>query len=280
MRDRAAANLLRLARVRLDLRQDDVSDRAGLSRACIAKHELGRIEGATVRTLRRHAEALGLTLEITLRGPTGELVKDEEHALLTQWVKRQLDPMGWQTEAEASYSIYGERGRIDLLGWWPDRRIVLVDEQKTDLPDVQDVLGTLDTKERLARQIARERGWDADAVAVLLVVTRTSRNVRTVQRFEALFGRFSLRGAAAVRWLRDPVGAQHLLLFVPPEAVGRASWRNGRRRVRRMSAPATAARSGGRREASNVTPGSAPRGAAVEQGANVAGGDITLGEPP
>jgi hypothetical protein len=187
-----------------------------------------------VRSLRKHADALGLTLEITLRGPTGDLVKDEEHALLTQWVKRQLEPMGWQIDAEASYSIYGERGRIDLLGWHPDRRIVLIDEQKTDLPDVQDVLGTLDVKERLARPIAREHGWDADAVAVLLVITRTNRNARTVQRFDALFSRFALRGAAAVRWLRDPDGErpQHLLLFVPPDAVGRAAWRNGRRRVR------------------------------------------------
>lgn len=235
MRDRAAANLFRLARIRKDLRQADVGAKAKLSRACIARHELGEIEGATVRSLRMHAEALGLTLEITLRGPTGELIKDEEHALLTQWVKRQLEPMGWQIDAEASYSIYGERGRIDLLGWHPDRRIVLMDEQKTDLPDVQDVLGTLDVKERLARQIAREHSWDADAVAVLLVITRTNRNVRTVHRFEALFSRFTLRGAAAVRWLRDPnrEGPQHLLLFVPPDAVGRAAWRNGRRRVRR-----------------------------------------------
>ena len=224
----------------MDLRQEDVSGRAKLSRACVARHELGQIEGATVRTLRQHAEALGLTLEITLRGPTGDLVKDEEHALLTQWVKRQLDLMGWQTDAEASYSIYGERGRVDLLGWRADRRIVLIDEQKTDLPDVQDVLGTLDVKERLARQIARERGWDADAVAVLLVITRTNRNVRTVQRFEALFSGYSLRGAAAVRWLRDPEGEgpHHLLLFVPPDAVGRAAWRNGRRRVRRIGASA------------------------------------------
>lgn len=233
MRDRAAANLLRMGRVRLDLRQSDVSDRSGLSRASIASHELGTIEGATVRALRQHAEAVGLTLEITLRGQTGEIVKDEEHAMLTQWVKRQLDPMGWTTDAEASYSVYGERGRIDLLGWHADRRIVLIDEQKTDLPDVQDVLGSLDVKERLARRIAAERGWHADSVAVLLVVTRTSRNLRTVRRFEALFSRYNLRGAEAARWLRDPHGPARLLLFVPPSAVGRATWRNGRQRVRR-----------------------------------------------
>lgn len=237
MRDRAAARLFRVARVRRDLRQADVSDESGLSRTSIANHELGRIEGATIRALRQHAEALGLTLEITLRGPTGEIVNDEEHALVSQWVKRQLEPMGWTTDAEASFSIYGERGRIDLLGWHAERRIVLIDEQKTDLPDVQDLLGTLDVKERLARQIAGERGWDTDSVAVLLAITRTSRNLRTVKRFEALFSRYKIRGADAVRWLRDPHGSARLLIFVPPKAVGRATWRNGRQRVRRKPSP-------------------------------------------
>lgn len=233
MRDRAAANLLRLARVRLDLRQADVSQRADISRTSVAEHELGRIEGATIRSLRSHAEAVGLTLGIVLRGPTGEVVKDEEHALLTQWTKRLLDARGWDTEAEASFSIYGERGRIDLLGWFAARHIVLIDEQKTDLPDVQDLLGTLDAKERLAKQIARERNWNSEAVAVLLVITRTSKNLRTVQRFSTLFDRFSLRGEAALRWLGDPTGPARMLIFVPPAAVGRQTWRNGRRRVRR-----------------------------------------------
>lgn len=233
MRDMAAARLMRLARIRFDLRQRDVAARARISRTSVAEHELGRIEGATVRSLRTHAEALGLRLDLTLRGPTGELLRDEEHALLTQWVKRQLEPMGWLTEPEVSFSIFGERGRIDLLGWHPQQRILLIDEQKTDLTDIQDLLGTLHAKERLAMRIARERGWNAEAVAVLLVVTKTSRNIRTVSRFSALFERFDLRGAAAVRWLRQPAGGAHMLLFVPPSAVGRESWRNGRRRVRK-----------------------------------------------
>ncbi|MGI8828572.1 MAG: hypothetical protein ACR2I5_02200 [Candidatus Limnocylindria bacterium] len=272
MRDRAAARLFRLARVRRDLRQVDVSDESGLSRTSIANHELGHIEDATVRALRQHAEALGLTLEITMRGPTGEIVNDEEHALATQWVKRQLEPIGWTTDAEASFSIYGERGRIDLLGWYAQRRIVLIDEQKTDLPDVQDLLGTLDVKERLARQIARERGWDADSVAVLLVITRTNRNLRTVKRFEAMFSRFNLRGADAVRWLRDPHGSARLLIFVPPSAVGRAAWRNGRQRVRRKPSPP--------RNGSSVTTSDTRRPSPPAPTPNVTTSDVTQRLPP
>jgi len=217
----------------LDLRQSDVGAKADVSRASIGEHERGRIEGATVSALRRHAEALNVSLEIVLRGPAGQLAQDEEHALLTQWVKRRLESNRWETEAEASYSIYGERGRIDLLGWRADRRAVLIDEQKTDVPDVQDLLGTLDAKERLATRIAHERGWEADSVGVLLVITRTSRNVAIVQRFAGLFSRYSMRGSAADRWLRDPVGPARMLVFVPPKAVGQRAWRTGRRRVSR-----------------------------------------------
>lgn len=199
----------------------------------IAEHELGEIESASVRSLRSHCEALGLSLELTIRGSTGDVLKDEEHALLTEWVKRQLDSMGWTTEAEASFNIWGERGRMDLLAWNSAAGTVLVDEQKTDISDVQDLIGTLGVKERLARPVARERGWDPASVAVLLVVSKTHRNIRILQRFSALFEQFNLRGADAVRWLRQPSGPAHLLLLVPPEAVGRRQWRNGRRRVRR-----------------------------------------------
>ena len=48
---------------------------------------------------------------------------------------------------------------------------------KSVVPDVQATLVTLDRKERLAKEIARERGWEAVAVACLLVIgdNRTAR---------------------------------------------------------------------------------------------------------
>jgi len=273
MRDIAVARLLRMARVRQDLRQLDVSEHAGISRTVVAEHELGQIETASVRGLRRHAEALGLSLELTVRGPAGEVLKDEEHALLTQWIKRQLDAMGWITEPEASFNVWGERGRIDLLGWLPVARIVLIDEQKTDVSDVQDLLGTLGVKERLALQIARQRGWNATSVAVLLVVSRTHRNLRTIERFSGLFERFALRGADADRWLRNPAGPARLLLLVPPGAVGRPSWRNGRRRVRRPR------EAGGRRSRTVARGDAPPRNEAVGDG-GVAATDAGPGPEP
>lgn len=262
MRDASVARLLRLARVRQDLRQSDVSERAGISRTVVAEHELGQIEAAPVRSLRRHAEALGLSLELTVRGSAGDVLKDEEHALLTQWIKRQLDVMGWITEPEASFNVWGERGRVDLLGWSPTARIVLIDEQKTEVSDVQDLLGTLGVKERLALQIARDRGWDPTSVAVLLVVSKTHRNLRTIQRFSGLFERFTLRGADAVRWLRAPSGPARLLLLVPPGEVGRRSWRNGRRRVSRPRGVVRSSRTVAHRDAGPMSDEARRRGVA------------------
>lgn len=273
MRDASVARLLRLARVRQDLRQVDVAKRAGISRTVVAEHELGQIETASVRSLRSHAEALGLSLELAVRGSAGEVVRDEEHALLTQWVQRQLRAMGWLTELEASFNVWGERGRVDILAWSPAGRIVLVDEQKTDVSDVQDLLGTLGVKERLAGEIARQRGWNPTSVAVLLVVTRTHRNLRTIQRFSGLFDRFTVRGADAVRWLREPAGPARLLLLVPPSAVGRKTWRNGRRRVRR---PRERAES----RARTVAIGDTRQPDGDEDDRSVAHGDIGPGPEP
>jgi hypothetical protein len=62
-------------------------------------------------------------------------------------------------------------------------------------------------KTRLGRRVALELGWsDVAAVVPVLVIgdTRTSRSV--VARYDALFQRFSLRGRAAVAWLRRPRG--------------------------------------------------------------------------
>ena len=62
----------------------------------------------------------------------------------------------------APFSVYGERGVIDMLIWHPARRALLVVELKTEIVDVNELLGTLDRKRRLAKRIARERGWPGE----------------------------------------------------------------------------------------------------------------------
>ena len=54
----------------------------------------------------------------------------------------------WIARPEVSFSIYGERGVIDLLAWHAATRSLLVVELKTELIDLQDLVSVLDRKRR------------------------------------------------------------------------------------------------------------------------------------
>jgi hypothetical protein len=66
---------------------------------------------------------------------------------------------GWSIAPEVSFSIWGERGLIDILAWHAPTRSLLVIELKTAIVDVSGLVGTVDRKRRLAPEIARSRGW-------------------------------------------------------------------------------------------------------------------------
>ncbi len=50
-----------------------------------------------------------------------------------------------------SYAIYGERGVVDIVAWHPGSRAILVIELKTDIVDVNQLIGKVDEKARLIR---------------------------------------------------------------------------------------------------------------------------------
>lgn len=82
------------------------------------------------------------------------------HSTLQDVVARWLISLpGWTVVPEVSFAIYAERGVIDLLAWHAPTETLLVIEVKTEIVDLQDVLGVLDRKTRLASRFARERGW-------------------------------------------------------------------------------------------------------------------------
>ena len=81
---------------------------------------------------------------------------------------------------EVSFSIYGERGVIDILAWHPGRRALLIIELKTDIVDVNDLAGSADRRRRLAPKIVAERGWDPVTVSVWVIVAPGRTNRRRV----------------------------------------------------------------------------------------------------
>ena len=235
MHDNVAGRVLRMARIRKGLREQDVADEAKLSRSTISRIEAGKLASLHLHTIRSHAAALGLRADIGLVGRGGEVVHllDDEHAAIVEHLAGFLRRAGWLVEAEASFSMSGDRGRIDLLGFHQATRSLVVAEVKSDLVDLQQLLGSLNVRLRLARSIARARGWYPAAISALLAVAGTSLNRERVGKHPSLFVGFEIDAVAIRRWLRAPAGDHRWLLWIPPGAAGRTRWIAGRQRVGR-----------------------------------------------
>lgn len=171
--------------------------------------ERGQSDHVSTPVTRRIFEALEADLVIFVRWRAGDLDRllDERHAGLGDVLARRLADEGWEVAPEITFSIYGERGSIDLLAWHPRTRTLLVIELKTELTSVEETLRRHDVKVRLAPGIVLARfGWRAASVARLLVLPETSTARRQVARHAALFHRaYPARNRAVRAFLRDPV---------------------------------------------------------------------------
>jgi transcriptional regulator with XRE-family HTH domain len=180
---------LKAARVGRRLRQSDLARRAGVSPSLISRLEHGNVDRLSLRALRSIAAKLGVSLEIVPRSAGGELdrMANARHAAMGEqvasWIARQP---GWIVAAEASFSIYGERGTVDLLARHEISLSVVVIELKTAIVDVNELVGTLDRKRRLAPRIASDRGWRCGPVSTWLVVADSKTNRRRVSEHRHL----------------------------------------------------------------------------------------------
>jgi Helix-turn-helix. len=190
-------------------RQTDVGRRAGVSAATVSNIERGKIGGVSLQALRRVAAALEVRIVVVAhwRGAELDRLLSARHADLTTAVATFLRSLGWEVAPEVSFAVYGERGFIDLLAWHASSQTLLVIEDKTELVDVQEMLGTVDRKTRLASRIARDRGWHAATVSTWVVVGETSTNRHRAKRFGALLSAaLPADGRAMSAWLRAPSG--------------------------------------------------------------------------
>ena len=242
---------LRAVRIRRGWRQEDLARRARVSRATISRIERGLLEGVSFGALVRTADALDVRLEIVVRWQGGDLdrLMDAGHAALSERVAARLDALpGWVFFPETSFAIHGERGSIDILAWHPSTRSLVVIEVKTEIADLQEMLGTVDRKRRLARRIAADRGWHALTVSTSLVVAEGSTNRRRLANHRALLrGAFPADGHALRSWLNDPHGSIAAMSFWSDDAVGSVRQRLPTvRRVRRPRRPVSTHGEGGR----------------------------------
>lgn len=220
MDDMRAGSVFRLLRKRKGWRQADVARMAGVSRATVSRLERGHVDSMSVGSLRGVAKVLDLRIDLTPRWRAGELDRllDAGHAaLVAAVVSRLRDAHGWLAQPEVSFSIWGERGSIDILAFHPGRGLLLLIEVKTKLTDLQETLGTFDRKRRLAVQIAAERGWNATSVSSWLVLTDTHTNRRRAAAHGlVLRAALPADGRTMHRWIANPSGSINALTFVAP----------------------------------------------------------------
>jgi DNA-binding XRE family transcriptional regulator len=234
-----------LLRQRRGWRQADLAARAGVSRGVVSLVERETHASVTIGAMYRIADALDARLALDFHWSGAELDRllDAGHAALAEWLAAFLGRFGWDVRVEVSFNHFGDRGRYDLLAFNAATGVLLVVEVKTAIGDLQELLGRLDIKVRVARRTSTTFGWRLSCVVPLLLLADGTTNRRRTRQHPMLFARFTLRGARASTWLRHPAEANSpdgLLLFrkVPHANHGDL---NRIRRVRKPHMQTTAA---------------------------------------
>jgi transcriptional regulator with XRE-family HTH domain len=198
----------RAVRKRRGWRQSDVAARAGVSQSFVSLVERGHLDLVSLARLRAIGRVLDVRIDINARWRGGSLDRmlSLRHSLLAVSVAARFERWpGWSLAPEVSFSIYGERGVIDLLAFHQPSRSLLVIELKTAVIDINETIGNLDREARLAPRIARERGWEPDQVSRWLIVSRSKTNLRRIDVHRSVLrAAFPDDGRLMQSWLLDP----------------------------------------------------------------------------
>lgn len=234
MRDEVLGRLFRMTRFHRGWTQQELASRARISPSTISRVESGLGSRYRMAVIQQHGNALGLRVELGVSGRGGDAGRllDDEHAAIVEHVAGMLLAAGWLVEAEASFNVYGERGRIDLIAFHASTGTLLVVEAKTAIVDLQGLFGSLNVKHRLAPKIAAERGWQARSVRLLVSVAAVNRNREIVASHATLFEGFERNGARIRAWIQRPRPSGNLLLYVAAGSVSRTRWLAAKRRIR------------------------------------------------
>jgi len=227
--------VVRALRTRRGLTQADLAQRCGLSRSVVGRIERGESSRIAWADLIAIADALGIRLELDARwhGSAVDGLLDQRHATTVEATVALLRRFDWTTEVEVTFSEFGERGSIDVVGRHDRTGLILVIEVKASIGEINQTVIGLDRKVRLMPVIARRRWWPCRGVASLLAVTDGSTNRDRVARYAGTFGTaFPVRGHAVSAWLQDPgLPPPRALLFIRIRNARDAGV--GRQRVRR-----------------------------------------------
>lgn len=230
MDDMRVGAAFRAVRLRRGWSQSEVATRAGVSHGLVSLVERGHLESVSLATLRRIGRVLDIRIDIVARWRGGALDRmlNAGHSRLADDVVRHFDGLSaWRILPEVSFSNFGERGVIDLLAFHEPTGALLVIELKTEIVDVNELIGTHDRKARLAAGIARAQGWHARSVSRWVIVARRTTNLRRIAAHQAVLrAAYPDDGRRMRAWLAQPSGTVRALSswsFANPRCTRRPS---------------------------------------------------------
>ncbi len=202
----------------------------------ISRLERGHLETLSLAAIRRVSAGLDMRVDLAPRWRGGDLdrVIAAGHAALADAVVADLARRGWSARPEVTFSIWGERGSIDVLAYHPVPRALLVLELKTELADPQGLIAQVDRYRRLAPRIAISMGWAPAIIGTWVVVAESTVNRRRSASHRALLrAAFPAGGRDIAVWMARPNAPIAALSFRPiPRQLAM------RRRVRPRTVPA------------------------------------------
>ena len=185
-------------------------------------HPPDRAGPARISSARQAASCRGTLdarVDMFVRWHGGDLPRllGARHARLHEGIAGRFfgDLPSWVVEPEVSFSIYGERGIIDILAWHPTRRILLVIELKTEIVDVERVAREAGPEATPRHQHRPQTGAGARSAVSTWVVIADSRSNRraVVDHATVLRAKLPVDGPTMRAWLRSPVESDRRAQF-------------------------------------------------------------------
>ena len=130
------------------------SPRGGLTGLRVARRARSPRRGLVGDVRDALQRALDIRIDVVARWRGGELDRllNAGHSAMHESFGTFLGSLpGWAFAPEVSFSIWGERGVIDILAWHAPTRSLLVIELKRAIVDVNELVGSVDRKRRPCR---------------------------------------------------------------------------------------------------------------------------------
>jgi transcriptional regulator with XRE-family HTH domain len=195
---------------------------SGVSIRVLRRVSRSEIDAVSIGAIRAAFAPFGARARVLVQWRGGELdrILDEAHAAVVERVIWILQRYGWLTAAEVTYSIYGERGSIDILAFHPSSRCGLVVEVKASWGSLDQTNRSLDAKVRLAPKFVVDRFGAQPASVSRLLVMPDDRTLRRVadRHARTLAVVYPVRSRAVRSWLRRPADPISGLWFLTNRA--------------------------------------------------------------